>query len=140
MKIRTNILVIIITLSLAVFSSCKKAKESKIIGTWKELPLDKVDSISTSFYWTFNSGTKVSVEIRRSDTTYTVYGTYNITSKNIGFSGYLLIIEDLIIQSADYSGKWKIFKLKNDKMQLHRESFIDGDREGAFIWKDFVKE
>jgi len=134
------ILTIISSFLLLPFTSCKKSKESKIIGTWKEEPLNNVDSATVTNYWTFDSGTKLTVDVRRIDTSYTVTATYNITSKNIGLSGYLVIIEDLMIGNVDYSGKWKIYKLKNDKMQLHRESFINGDREGAFLWKDFTKE
>ncbi len=145
MKKHINIILLLsITILTINLSSCKKSKESKIIGTWEETPLNNVDNVNQIFYWTFDAGSKLTVEIKNQDTTLTFTGTYNIVSKNIGFSGYMVVIDELNIKTHDYSydltGKYKIFKLTNDKMQLHRESFINGDREGAFLWKDFIKQ
>ena len=120
------------------FLSCKKSKENKLIGTWVNQPLESTtDESDFEQLWTFDAASGLVVKSISTDTVITMSGIYSVSSKNMGMSGYYIQITNV---DGLLDGKYRIKKLDDSKMSLHRIELADGNTAGAFLWKDFLKQ
>jgi hypothetical protein len=123
----------LISLFLVMVSapSCKKAKESKIIGVWKSIPLHS--SWDDETYWEFTPGGNLYRTFAGvpSDT-----GTYFI-EQNL-FESYVTIDNLIDINGENVNGRYRIEKLNKSILNLLREVDVDGNN--GYKRREFVKQ
>jgi len=120
------------------FLSCKKSKENKLIGTWINQPMENTtEETDVEQSWTFDASSSLIVKTVSSDTTITYSGVYSVFSKNMGMSGYYIQITNV---DGILDGKYRIKKLDNSKMSIHRVELANGNTAGAFLWREFLKK
>jgi hypothetical protein len=133
---RTKYLISILSAFLIVFTltsttGCKKAKESKIIGVWKSVPLHS--SWDDETYWEFTP----------SGNLYRMYngvpadtGSYFI-EQNL-FEGFVSIDNLTDINGENINGRYRIEKLNGSIMNLLRE--VDPFGNNGYKRREFVKQ
>lgn len=111
--------------------SCKKAKESKIIGVWKSIPLHS--SWDDETYWEFTPGGNL----------YRIYnglpldtGTYFI-EQNL-FEGYVTIDNLSEVNGENVNGRYRIEKLNKTILNILRE--VDPYGNNGYKRREFVKQ
>ena len=108
------------------FGSCKKSKESKIIGTWEKINVITQAPLFVE-YWKFESdGTVRRYEYYSGDSIPEIdKGTWEIVQK-IDKAFVNMEFETLASQQEDYNNAWRIHKLKKKMMIL---IFIDNGQK-----------
>ena len=132
-KITINI--ILLTFLVLFVSSCNKKSSASLEGDWESIYLQENPPTGEKEIWTFDGNTKLDVKILKEDTTLVTSGTYYYYSKainkdqmDISGLGYLL------------DGKYVVHKFKNGNIQIQRIELDNGDKDGAFRWKEFTKK
>lgn len=131
LKLLTIITMFSISFVILSSTGCKKAKENKIIGTWKSIPLDSYMDDET--YWEFTAGGQVyrSIGGIPTDT-----GTYYI-EQNL-FEGYVTVDNLLSYNGENVNGRYRIEKLNKTIMNLLRE--VDPFGNNGYKRREFVKQ
>jgi len=129
---------LLIVVFVVLVSSCMKSKQDKLIGTWINQPMTNTTvETDDEQLWTFDASSKLKVEDIRTDSTYVYEGTYFMSSKNMGMSGYFIQITNV---SSLLDGRYQIKQLDGTKLSLHRIELANGNTTGAFLWRDFLKK
>ena len=85
--------------------------------------------------WTFDGVGKLDMIIVKEDTTLTTTGTYYYYSKSMKKDQM-----DIAGLGAAIDGKYVVQKFKKGNLQLQRIEHVNGDKDAAFIWKEFTKK
>lgn len=112
-------------------AGCKKSKESKIIGSWKSIPLHS--SWDDETYWEFTAAGEVFRIYAGvpSDT-----GIYYI-EQNL-FESFVTIDNLMDINAENVNGRYRIEKLNKSIMNLLRE--VDPYGNNGYKRREFVKQ
>ena len=138
MNISNIIKYLTILVFILLLTSCKKSKETKLIGTWVNQPMENTTEESDiEQLWTFDASANIIVEETSLDTVNTYNGNYSMSSKNMGMSGYYIQITNV---HGLLDGKYRIKQLDESKLSLHRIELANGNTAGAFLWREFLKK
>lgn len=118
--------------TIFIFSQCQKGYELQIVGTWRHGNIsDQYDSVVWKFH---DDGVVEVIRDPNCNSLDTCFGTYFV-------EGMLHIpyvtIEDI---GDDINGKYQADELSNKFLKMTRKELEDGESEGAYLRREFVKQ
>lgn len=121
--------------SIIVFISCTKEKEQeKITGSWSKVFL-RADEAGNTLIWTFDENNNLYSTKYSSDTTILDTASF-VIDKDFPSTFYI----DFTGLKEEEDGRYQVIKLNKTILVLERIAYPDGKKEGAYLWKEFVKK
>ncbi|MCK4661972.1 MAG: hypothetical protein KAT68_03860 [Bacteroidales bacterium] len=109
---------------------CGKKYEVEIVGNWEETPM--TDKPVNTRVWTFYDDNSMKIE----ETADTVYkAEYSLEKK---FNFHFVTISNLE-RGLLFNGKYRIDELKDGILKLQRVELENGESDGAYLRKEFIK-
>ncbi len=129
-------LILILSVFVLLGTSCAKKTESKIVGEWQLVSVGDC-GWADSAAWVFYSGGDLSVEYDpvMNDGTIKQLGTWEVYTRSL-VTPYLEVGGSV----GGLDGHWKIEKINNKKLILQRIEFPNGETQGAFLRREFLKK
>ena len=109
---------------------CGKKYEVEIVGNWQETPM--TDKPVYSCVWTFYDDNSIKIK-ENPDTIYKA--EYSIEKK---FNFHFVTITNLE-ETLMLNGKYRIDELKDGILKLQRVELENGESDGAYLRKEFIK-